>query len=56
MHIPLQNCSTQLIDRIFTLIVPLIVAEINLHGTPTSCPSSLLKCKLLSGGVCYKLP
>jgi len=25
VHIPLQNCSTQLVDRIFTLIVPLVL-------------------------------
>ena len=56
VHIPLQNFSTQLVDRIFTLIIPLIVAETNLRGTPASHLSSLLECKLLSGGVCYKLP
>lgn len=56
VHILLQNCSTLLVDRIFTLIVPLIVAETNLCGTPASFLSSLLNCKLLSGGDYYKLP
>lgn len=42
VRMPLQNCSTWLVDRIFTLTLPVIVAETNLHGTPASYLSSFL--------------